>query len=215
MSGKNMLSEFESKNLLSDYGLRVTREAVVHSVEEAVSAATKLGFPVVLKITGSEFAHKTELNGVKLNLVDSSAVKFAADELFSLFDEPIPLLISEQIDSSREFLAGVTRTDDYGLTLAFGVGGIFAEELQDVAFRLLPASRQEIFSMYDDLSFSALLGPVRGESKVDLESLTGALLAISCCALEREDIRSIDVNPILISDGQPIAVDALVELYGS
>ena len=214
MSEKNVLSEFESKILLSQYGLRVTREVVVHSVEEAVSGAMKLGFPVVMKIAGSEFAHKTELKGVKLNLVDSAAVKTAATELFSRFTQPIPLLVSEQVESSREFIAGVTRTDNYGLTLGFGVGGIFAEELKDVVFRLLPASRSEIFSIYEDLSFSSLLGHVRGESKVDLESLTEALWAISSCAVERDDIRSIDVNPILISDGQPIAVDALVELYG-
>ena len=214
MSEQNVLGEFESKNLLSEYGLRVTREAVVYSVEEAVNEANKLGFPVVIKITGSQFTHKTELNGVKLNLIDSASVKAAADELFSRFSKPVPLLVSEQIESSREFIAGVARTADYGLTLVFGVGGIFAEELNDVVFRLLPASRSEIFSMYGDLSLSSLLGPVRGEPKVDLESLTETLWAISSCALERDDICSIDVNPILISGGYPIAVDALVELYG-
>ena len=213
MSGNNALTEHESKKLLSSYGLPITRETIVHSVEEAIEQSKLLGFPVVLKLNGNEYLHKTELDGVKLNLGDETAVKNAVLELSQRFDKPIPLLLSEQVGSSREFIAGVTRNKDYGLTIAFGVGGIFAEIVGDVVFRLLPATKSEIATMYDDLDHRALLAPFRGEPQTDLDALTHALLAIGQCALDRDDILSIDVNPILISEGKPIAVDALVVLH--
>ena len=134
-------------------------------------------------------------------------------DLYKSVDGQTPLLISEQVKSSREFIAGVTRNDEYGLVLAFGAGGIFTEIIKDVVFRLLPASREEIRSMFDELLHKELLGEVRGEPEVDLELLAETLAALGECAMDREGILSIDVNPLLINDGVPVAVDALVEMY--
>ncbi len=207
------LTEYESKSLLNSYGLRTTREVIVHSSEEAVEEAKKLGFPVVLKVSGKEFAHKSDLGGVKLNLNNEGSVRNAASSLEKEFGGN-PLLLSEQVESSREFIAGVTRSEDYGLVLVFGIGGVFAEVIQDVIFRLLPATKNEIRSMFNELTHKDLLGQVRGELEIDIDELVEALTSIGECAMDREDILSIDVNPLLISDGVPIAVDALVEIYG-
>ncbi len=211
MSKSYALTEYESKNLLNSYGLRTTREVLVYSVEEAIEQSSTLGFPVVLKASGEELLHKSDLGGVKLNLDNEDSVRNAARGLDTEFG--FPLLVSEQVESSREFIAGVTRSDEYGLVLAFGVGGVFAEIIQDVIFRLLPATKRTIRSMFDELLHRDLLGQVRGETEIDLEQLTEALVSIGECAMDREDIISIDVNPLLINDGMPIAVDALVELY--
>ena len=207
------LSEFESKQLLGSYGIKVTRDAIVHSADEAIEQSEIIGYPVVLKICGAEFSHKTELNGVKLNLDNETSIRNAVADLYRSVDANTSLLISQQVKSSREFIAGVTRNNEYGLVLAFGVGGIFAEIIKDVVFRLLPASREEIRSMFDELLHKQLFGEVRGESEVNLEKLVETLAALGECAMDRKDILSIDVNPILIDDGVPIAVDALVELY--
>ncbi len=213
MSGKYALTEYESKRLLSDYGLRTTRDAIVHTVEEAVEHAKVFGYPVALKLSGQEYLHKTELGGVKLNLESEASLKDAVEDFRQRFEEPTALLISEHVKSAREFIAGVTRSDEYGLTLAFGIGGIFAEVIGDVVFRLLPISEAEIKSMFEELIYKEFLGSFRGEPETDLNALSDALMAVGKCALDRDDVASIDVNPILISGGLPIAVDALVELY--
>tara|TARA_B100001029_G_scaffold65093_1_gene52727 strand:+ start:579 stop:1223 length:645 start_codon:yes stop_codon:yes gene_type:complete len=207
------LSEFESKELLRSYGIKITKDAIVYSADEAIEQSEIIGFPVVLKISGAEFSHKTELNGVKLNLDNESSIRNAVADLYESVDGQTPLLISEQVKSSREFIAGVTRNEEYGLVLAFGVGGIFTEIIKDVVFRLLPASREEILSMFEELFHKELFGEFRGESEINLEKLADTLAALGECAMDREDILSIDVNPLLIDDGVPIAVDALVELY--
>ena len=207
------LSEFESKELLRSYGIKITKDAIVNSADEAIEQSEIIGYPVVLKISGAEFSHKTELNGVKLNLGNETSVRDAVADLYKSVDGQTPLLISEQVKSSREFIAGVTRNDEYGLVLAFGAGGIFTEIIKDVVFRLLPASREEIRSMFDELLNKEIFGEVRGEPEVNFEKLAKTLAALGDCAMDREDILSIDVNPLLINDGVPVAVDALVELY--
>ena len=213
MPKRYSLSEFESKELLGSYGIKITKDALVHSADEAIEQSEIIGYPVVLKISGAEFSHKTELNGVKLNLGNETSVRDAVSDLYKSVSGQTPLLISEQVKSSREFIAGVTRNDEYGLVLAFGAGGIFTEIIKDVVFRLLPASREEIRSMFDELLHKELLGEVRGEPEVDLELLAETLAALGECAIDREGILSIDVNPLLINDGVPVAVDALVEMY--
>tara|TARA_Y100000768_G_scaffold292854_1_gene226768 strand:- start:4764 stop:5408 length:645 start_codon:yes stop_codon:yes gene_type:complete len=213
MPKRYSLSEFESKELLQSYGIKITKDAIVNSADEAIEQSEIIGYPVVLKISGAEFSHKTELNGVKLNLGNETSVRDAVADLYKSVDGQTPLLISEQVKSSREFIAGVTRNDEYGLVLAFGAGGIFTEIIKDVVFRLLPASREEIRSMFDELLHKELFGEVRGEQEVNLEKLAKTLEALGECAMDREDILSIDVNPLLINDGVPVAVDALVELY--
>ena len=213
MPKRYSLSEFESKELLRSYGIKITKDAIVNSADEAIEQSEIIGYPVVLKISGAEFSHKTELNGVKLNLGNETSVRDAVADLYKSVDGQTPLLISEQVKSSREFIAGVTRNDEYGLVLAFGAGGIFTEIIKDVVFRLLPASREEIRSMFDELVHKELFGEVRGEQEVNLEKLVKTLEALGECAMDREDILSIDVNPLLINDGVPVAVDALVELY--
>ena len=213
MPKRYSLSEFESKELLRSYGIKITKDAIVNSADEAIEQSEIIGYPVVLKISGAEFSHKTELNGVKLNLGNETSVRDAVADLYKSVDGQTPLLISEQVKSSREFIAGVTRNDEYGLVLAFGAGGIFTEIIKDVVFRLLPATREEIRSMFDELLHKELFGEVRGEQEVNLEKLAKTLEALGECAMDREDILSIDVNPLLINDGVPVAVDALVELY--
>ena len=213
MPKRYSLSEFESKELLQSYGIKITKDAIVNSADEAIEQSEIIGYPVVLKISGAEFSHKTELNGVKLNLGNETSVRDAVADLYKSVNGQTSLLISEQVKSSREFIAGVTRNDEYGLVLAFGAGGIFTEIIKDVVFRLLPASREEIRSMFDELLHKELFGEVRGEQEVNLEKLAKTLEALGECAMDREDILSIDVNPLLINDGVPVAVDALVELY--
>jgi succinyl-CoA synthetase beta subunit len=209
------LSESQSKILLHGYGVPIAREEVTGSVSEAVAAATKIGFPVVAKLGGASIAHKTERGLVKLNLRDVSAVEAAATELLAKAraeDGEVHILIAQQVSGIRELIAGVVRDPQFGPCVMLGVGGVLAEALADVAFRPVPLSRIDADELISDLRSQALLGPLRGEPAVDRERLIDALVGLGQAAVDDPTIHSIDVNPLIVCDGIPIAVDALVEV---
>jgi acetyl-CoA synthetase (ADP-forming) len=212
VSDKPALSEHDSKLLLAGFGVPVSREKVVATPGEAVAAAREIGYPTVLKLCGAAIMHKTELGGVKLGLVGDEAVQSAANELLAKGPDGAELLVAEQVSGSRELIAGVTMDPQFGPTLMFGVGGIFAEVLADVVFRLLPATDEELDAMLDDLANPHILGEFRGEPAVDRQALVKALSGLAACVEERSDVESVDINPLIVSDGLPIAVDALVVL---
>jgi len=211
------LSEAESKQLVARHGIPVTAEAVVASAEEAVAAAEGIGFPVVVKLCGPAVAHKTERGLVKLGLRDGAAVAAGAAELLAAArpeDGDVGLLVGEMVSGARELIAGFVRDDEFGPCVMLGIGGVLAEALGDVAFRLAPLEPVDADDLVDELSNQALLGPVRGEPPVDRAALAGILLGLAAAGEHDERIRSIDLNPLIVAGGVPRAVDALVEIDG-
>lgn len=209
------LSEAESKALLRDHGIPLLDERVVTDPGEAVEAADAIGYPVVAKLCGGSIAHKTERGLVRLNLADPAAVERAASELLALAgpeDGQVGVLVAPMVRGTRELIAGLSTDPSFGPTVMLGVGGILAEAVADVAFRLLPITRADAFEMIDDLDTQALLGPFRGEPAVDRERLADVLVALSAAADADPGVRSVDLNPLVIVDGVPVAVDALVEI---
>ncbi len=210
------LSEYASAELLRDFGLRSARSQHVAAPEAAVEAARELGFPVVVKLCGEAIAHKTERSLVRVGLGDAQAVRAAADALWSRRrpeDGEVSLLVAEQVAGQRELIAGLVRDPQLGPCVMFGLGGILAEALGDVVFASAPLRREEALRLPARLSASRLLcEPFRGEPPVDLEALAELLVGLGRLAEERPEVASVDVNPLIVRDGQPIAVDALVEL---
>ena len=209
------LPEDESKRLLAAYGVPFAPETVAADVDEAVDAAAAIGYPVVAKLNGEGIAHKTERGLVRLDLGDGDAVAAAATELFAAArpeDGAVSVLVAPFLKANRELIAGIHRDPQFGPTVMLGIGGILAEALADVAFRLAPLDRVDAGDMVDQLRTQALLGEVRGEPAVDRHAVEEVLLALSTVAVERTDVRSADLNPMLIVDGLPVAVDALVEV---
>ena len=207
------LSESRSRLLVSEAGIPVSNWETTDSTQEAVSLAKNLGFPVVVKLCGDEIAHKTERGLVRLNLNTEEAVQEAADELLSSVtadDGEVTLLVSEQIRGNRELIVGLVRDEQFGPCVMLGIGGILAEAVADVAFRLAPLSRSEASDLIDDLSMQSLLGPFRGEPAVDREALINVLCVLGDLGSDQE-ILSVDLNPLIVTNGVPIAVDALVE----
>jgi acetyl-CoA synthetase (ADP-forming) len=127
-------------------------------------------------------------------------------------DGDVELLVARQVRGTRELIAGVVRDPQLGPAVMLGVGGVLAEALGDVAFRLVPLSRIDAFELIDDLATQRLLASFRGEPPVDRGLLADALVALSACAAAHPEIASIDVNPLIVVDGRPVAVDALVEV---
>jgi acetate---CoA ligase (ADP-forming) subunit beta len=209
------LSEAGSKELLGAYGVPFPPERVVGTPDAAVDAAASLGYPVVVKLGGDTIAHKTERGLVRLGLATPDAVRAAAGELLGAArpeDGEVHLLVAPMLRATRELIAGLHDDPQFGRTVMLGMGGILAEAVADVAFRLVPIDRADAEDMIDDLATQALLGPFRGEPAVDRDALAAVLLALSQAAAERSDLVSADLNPLLVVDGRPVAVDALVEL---
>ena len=183
--------------------------------DEAVAAADALGHPVVVKLCGDRIAHKSERGLVRLGLRDGASVRSAAAELLaaaSRDDGPVSLLVAPMVSGNRELIAGVVRDRQFGMNVMVGVGGILAETLGDVAFCPVPVSRRDAEDMVDALATQAILGPVRGEPAVDRQRLVDVLVGLSDLAEARPDLAAVDVNPLIVVDGVPLAVDALVEV---
>lgn len=209
------LSEAASKDLLRGFDVPLAPEQVVATARQARVAASNLGLPVVVKLCGDAIAHKTERGLVRLHLSSLEAVEHAATELLALAmpeDGDVSLLVAPMVRGSRELIAGVATDAQFGKTIMVGVGGVLAEAIADVVLRMVPISRIDAEEMIADLQSQALLGAFRSEPPVDRERLIDVLVGLSRAATERPDIVSIDLNPLIIADGIPVAVDALVEL---
>ncbi|HVJ97591.1 MAG TPA: acetate--CoA ligase family protein [Acidimicrobiia bacterium] len=209
------LSEAESKALLAQYGVPVLSERTARDVDGAAAAAEAIGYPVVLKLCGDAIAHKTERGLVRLNVRDEDAVRAAAAQLLDAArpdDGAVELLVAPMVAGNRELIAGLVRDEQFGPAVMLGVGGVLAEAVADVAFRLVPLAAVDADALIDDLATQKLLGPFRGEPAVDRAALRATLLGLSQLAADRPDVRSVDVNPLIVVDGQPVAVDALVEV---
>lgn len=209
------LSESASKQLLADAGVPVVPERIVATASEAADAATAMGFPVVAKLCGERIAHKTERGLVTLNLASAAAVADATTDLFAKAvpdDGEVSVLIAPMIRGNRELIAGVATDPQFGKTIMVGVGGILAEAVADVVFRLVPISRLDALEMIEEIATQALLGPFRGEPAVDRERLIDVLVGLSRVVEHDPHIVSIDVNPLIVANGVPMAVDALVEM---
>ena len=140
------VSEASSKQLLRDYDVPVLDERIVADADAAAEAATAIGFPVVVKLNGDAIAHKTERGLVKLHLRDADAVRAAAHEMLAAArpeDGPVGILVAPMVHGTREFIAGVVRDPQFGPCVMLGVGGVLAEALGDVAFRVVPLTDQD------------------------------------------------------------------------
>ena len=183
---------------------------------EAVAAADQLGYPVVVKLGGDNIAHKTERGLVRLRLSNSEAVSEAATSLLAAAtaaDGDVHLLVAPMISGTRELIAGMLVDPQFGPTVMLGIGGVMAEVIADVAFRPAPVDEAGAASMIDSLRMQGLLDAFRGEPAVNRSQLISTIVGLSRVAMERNDIVSVDVNPLIVREnGDVVAVDALVEM---
>jgi len=209
------LSEADSKAFLSEFSIPFAPEVLVSTADQAVDAAVSVGLPVAVKLCGEHISHKTERGLVRLALSDPDSVHKAATALLDAAlpeDHATGVLVAPMISGSRELIAGISQDEQFGPTVLIGIGGVLAEAIADVAVRLLPITEVDAEDMLDQLHAQALLDEFRGDPAVDRLAVTKILLSLSKIAVEHPEVLSIDINPLIISRGQPIAVDALVEV---
>ena len=211
--GRTALSEYESKRLLAEYGVPVTREILVTDAEDLAGAKDDIGYPLVLKGCSAHIAHKTEEDLIRVDLRTEAEVRAAFYEIMARMDATDgAVLVQEMIKGRRELVMGLTRDPQFGPCVMFGLGGIFTEVLHDVSFRMAPIDQRTALEMMGEIRGSAILEAVRGMEAADREALAEMLIALGRIGLENERVREIDINPVIISGGNPVAVDALVVL---
>ncbi|WP_371548516.1 acetate--CoA ligase family protein [Streptomyces sp. NBC_00554] len=211
------LSEHAAKQLLRAYGIRVPREQLVTSAAAAVRAASLIGYPLVMKASGAQIAHKTELGLVKLPLTSASQVRDAYRELTDIARyEGISLdgvLVCQMVERGVEMVVGVTHDELFGPTVTVGLGGVLVEVLRDTAVRVPPFGDDQARAMLAELRGRALLDGVRGAPPVDIDALVEVVIRVQRMALELgDDISELDINPLMVlGRGQgAVALDALV-----
>jgi succinyl-CoA synthetase beta subunit len=211
-NGLPALDEHGAKRFLSAFGIPVSREILARDPAEAVAAAETIGFPVVLKASGSTLYHKTEAGGVVLDVKSSREVK---EESLRLLKIPgcHALLVQEMVRGDRELVCGLTRDAQLGSCVMFGLGGILTEILGDAVFRVAPLTTFDAVEMMQEIRGVKILGPFRGQSPADTEALSRLLVTLGEIGLSHQRVRAIDLNPVKIrSNGTPVAVDALISL---
>ena len=216
---RRTINEYDAKQILTAYGIPTAREYPAKALPEAAQAARLLGYPVVLKALSDDIAHKTELGLVAVNLKDEQELARAFAQLDARIDAlehrpaDIGFLVQEFVAGGIEVFAGVSRDPDFGLTLAFGMGGVAIEVVRDFALRMLPLRDGDAEAMIAETRGAALLGAVRGGATADVKSLAACLYGLADFAWQHADaIAEIDLNPIKVRpQGRGcVVLDALI-----
>ncbi len=206
------LAEFEAKAALDAYGVAVPQSRRV-SVSEAVATATAMGYPIVMKVAGEAIAHKSDVDGVVLNICTPAEASAAATRLAKTCST---VLVDQMIvDGVAEILVGAIVDAHFGLTLVLGAGGVLTELLVDTVSLLPPYSRETILKALQRLRVYRLLGGYRGKPEADVPALLDAILGVARYAEDQVEVLvELDVNPIIVrpAGAGAVAVDALIRL---
>jgi acetate---CoA ligase (ADP-forming) len=198
-----------ARRVLEASGLRFCREMMAATVDEAVAAAGRLGFPVVLKADAPGLLHKDEVGGVRLDLRDARGVRQAAEELRARLGD-VRFVVQEQIGRGTELLLGARRDESFGPVVALGAGGVLTETMRDVALRLAPVSTDEAREMLDEGAIPRLLAGGRGRSAVEKSAVVQAVMALGRLVAEESRILEVEINPLIAAGRDVVAVDALL-----
>lgn len=215
-AGRRSLNESEGKALLSAHGIRVPGSVVVQGPDDVAGAIAGLSGPFVVKVMSPAILHKSDAGGVTLDLADAGAIEQAIDEMSRkpgiAGAERDGWLIEEMVPQGQEVVIGGLRDPQFGPMLMVGLGGVFVEVLQDVAFGLCPVTRADAQRMVEGLRGYQMLTGARGQAGVNIEALIGLMLSIGgedgLLLAHSDSISELDLNPVLVSEDAAIAVDA-------
>lgn len=210
---RTALSEYESKLVLASYGIPITREILVRERDELAAAIDRIGLPAVLKGCSPAETHKTEKSLVRLDIRTLDEARVAFDEIKTAMDDgAAAVLVQEMVKGPRELMAGLTRDPQFGPCVMFGLGGIFTEILKDVSFRLAPLEERDALEMMMDIKGHRILDAIRGMEPVDRAEMARILINVGRIGVEQQRIKEIDINPLIVRGGRPVAADALIVL---
>ena len=216
--GRSYLLEPEAKMVCMEYGIPVTRFKVALTSDEAVKFAEGIGYPVVLKIVSPDVIHKFDVGGVALNLKTLSEVKDAYEKILKNVKKHKPnakiigVLVQEMAPQSTEVIVGAIKDPQFGPALMFGLGGIFVEVLKDVTFRIAPITESDAREMITEVKAYPILKGYRGQPPADIDAIVSILLSTSKLVMDHQEIKELDLNPIMVYEKGAKTVDARIIL---
>ena len=217
-AGRQALFEPEAKALVSAWGIQVPKSVLIGGLADVVLKSKEITPPLVLKVVSQDILHKREFGGVITGINNSEDVSTALKEMKRTLAEKAPkariagFLLEETAPKGIELIIGGLRDPQFGPAVMFGTGGFAVELVADVSFRLAPLNREEVFDMMREVKSYPLLTGFRGSKPVDIEKLASTVMKLSDILLEIEEIKEIEINPLLVHEEGAVAVDARVVL---
>lgn len=204
-STKGPLNEFESKKLISLYGIPTTQEKLATSAQQAKEIAQEIGYPVALKVMSHDITHKTDAGIIRLNIFDDSEIENYYQEIienakkYNSQANIQGVLVQEMLRGETEVIVGMSQDPQFGPIIMFGIGGIFVEVLEDVSFRVPPLTEYDAEEMIKEVRGYKILKGIRGKKPSDIDSLTDILVKFSNLCLDLKDsVAELDINPVMV-----------------
>ncbi len=215
--GRKILTVQESKKILFQEGFPVNTTRFGTNLEEVLSEAKEIGFPIVLKVSSQDIVHKSDVGGVVTGIHNIHDLKKEFEKMQNMIvqkkpDAQIEGYLIEKMESGIELLVGSTHDPMFGPILAFGLGGIYVEVLKDVVFRLIPIDREDATEMISEIKAAKILDGIRGQPPIDKISLVNLLMKTSNFIDHYPEIEELDINPVLATDKGVSVVDARIIL---
>jgi len=216
--GRDALTAPQAKALCEAYGIAVPKEGVATSAADAAQLATRIGYPVVMKIVSPQILHKTEAGGVVVGVNSTQAAEEAFKSIIAnarryKADATIDgVQVQQMLTGGQEVIIGAVTDPAFGKLVAFGLGGILVEVLKDITFRLAPASREDALSMLDGIAAAEILRGVRGAPGVDREALATMIVNVSELVADFPEVSELDLNPVFATPATATAADVRVVL---
>ena len=216
--GRKYMLEPEAKTICLEYGIPVTTFRVATTAEDAVKFAEEIGYPTVLKVVSPDVIHKFDVGGVVLDVENPEDVQDAYKKILENVKKNKPdakiqgILVQEMAPSSTEVIVGSTKDPQFGPALMFGLGGIFVEVLKDVTFRIAPITEQDAREMITEVKAYPVLKGYRGQPPADINAIVKILLNTSKLVMDHQEIKELDLNPIIVYEKGAKTVDARIIL---
>jgi acyl-CoA synthetase (NDP forming) len=215
---KRPLLENEAQQICALHNIPTPKSGKAASAHDAILKAKEIGFPVVLKIISPQILHKSDVGGVVLNVKDEKELEVQYEKLLVEIGKREPsakvlgVLIEKMMPSSTEVIVGGIRDSQFGPSIMFGIGGIFAEIYDDVAFRVAPIDKIDASNLVHEIKGYKILEGARGKPPADLNSLINVLISVSDLMMEHDAISQLDLNPVIVYSDGVCAVDVRIIL---
>jgi acyl-CoA synthetase (NDP forming) len=206
----------EAQQICNLHRIPTPRSERASSVHEAVLKANDIGFPVVLKVISPQILHKSDVGGVILNIGDEKELEVQYEQLLAGVGKREPsakilgVLVEKMMPPSTEMIVGGIRDRQFGPSIMFGIGGIFAEIYDDVAFRVAPIDKIDASNLIHELKGHKILEGARGKPPADLDSIISILINVSDLMIEHDAINQLDLNPVIAYSDSVCAVDSRI-----
>lgn len=211
------LNILDSKKIIEKYGVKFADSRLAKNIEEALIIANSIGYPIALKVVSNEISHKTNVGGVVVGIRNDSELEESFRKIMSNVKRKSSkakiqgILVQKMIEDGVNVLIGGKKDPQFGQVIAFGLGGVFVELMEDVAFRLAPISKKEALEMMAETKGFKILEGYRGKS-YDIDAIAALIVKVSRMLDKRKDIVELDINPVIALKKDAVAVDARIVL---